>query len=137
MQDGSNAWGHQPRNIKDIIAIGKKHIYVKDSSNTLVVIDLASGLESGRSNLILPTVVPNKITDRLVFVTKQGQVTCLREIDATVPSFMTEMNAEGTAASVTPKKTEEPSTTKMDDDTNVFEGAGSTTTSGDDPFKID
>ncbi len=136
MQDGSDAWGHQPGNIQNMIAVGKKHIYVKDSRNTLVAIDLATGLESGRSNLILPTVVPNKITDRLVFVTKQGQVTCLREIDASVPSFTTEMNTEATAAPVTPKKTEEPST-KMEDDSNVFEGAGSTTTSGDDPFKID
>ena len=136
MQDGSDAWGHQPKNIQNMIAVGKTHIYVKDSRNSLVAIDLATGLESGRSNLILPTVVPNKITDRLLFVTKLGQVTCLREIDATTPSFTTDMNAESTAAPVTPKKTEEPSSTKMDDDTNVFEGAGSTTT-GDDPFKID
>jgi outer membrane protein assembly factor BamB len=137
MQDGSDAWGHHPGNIQNMIAVGKKHLYVKDSRNSLVAIDLATGLESGRSNVILPTVVPNKITDRLIFVTKQGQVTCLREIDASVPSFMTEMNVEATNAPVTPKKTEEQSSAKMDDDSNVFEGAGSTTTPGDDPFKIE
>ena len=93
IQDGSDAWGHQPTNIKNMVAVGKKHIYVKDSRNALIAIDLATGFESGRTNLILARVIPNKISDRLLFVTKQGQVTCLREIDATIPSFATEMNA--------------------------------------------
>ena len=135
LKDGTDAWGHQPRNIQNLIAVGKKHVYAKDSRKALIAIDLATGLESGRSNLILPEVIPNKITDRLVFVTKQGQVTCLRELDATVPSFTTEMNVDATATPATTKKSEEPVVKPMEEDTNVFDGAGSTSTD-EDPFKV-
>lgn len=138
MQDGTDAWGHQPQHIQNLIAVGKKHLYVKDWRKALVAIDLETGLESAQTSLILPDVVPNKITDRLLFVTKQGQVTCLREIDATVPSFTTEMNVASTAIQVAPKNPEETAPKPMEDESNVFEGAGSTTTTTDeDPFKID
>jgi len=137
MQDGTDAWGQQPRNIQNMIAVGKKHIYVKDSRKALIAIDLETGIESARTNLILPDVVPNKITDRLLFVTKQGQVTCLREIDATIPSFTTEMRPGSNATQSAPKKPEDTSSKPIEEDSNVFDGAGSTTTTEEDPFKVD
>ncbi len=106
MTDGTDAWEHQPANVQNIIAVGKRNIYVKDSRNTLLAIDLATGLESGRTNSILPSVVPNSISDRLMFVTSKGQVTCLREVEATTPTFSTDFTGNVPTAS--------PDTTKPD-----------------------
>ncbi len=124
MSDGTDAWGHQPANVQNIIAIGKRNIYVKDSRNTLLAIDLATGLDAGRTNSVLPLVVPNSISDRLFFVTNRGQVTCLREEDATTPSFSTDIT--GTVANALPEATkpevEKPKS--ADADSNPFgEGA--------------
>ncbi len=106
--DGSDVWGHQPSNIKNLIAVGQKNIYVKDSRNTLVAIDLATGLEAIRTNTVVPSVIPNSISDRLFFVTNQGQVSCLREADATVPTFSVDF---AKSEAVAP-----PATTNPDDE---------------------
>ncbi len=134
ISDGSDAWGHQPANIKNMIAVGKKNIYVKDARNTLVSIDLATGLESTRTNTILPSVVPNSISDRLFLVTSQGQVTCLRETDATVPSFSTDFEVTTKTAPPTASKLDEDKKkpADMDAEANPF-GEGTTETAGN-PF---
>jgi len=136
LADGTNAWGHQPKNVRNIIAVGKEHVYVKDARDSLVVIELATGLASGRSNLILPDVIPNTINDRLFFVTKQGQVTSLRESDATIPTFSIEFSGvTATAPSIQTKPEVDPTQT-LDENANVFGGTDATTneTPAADPF---
>ena len=138
LTDGANVWGHQPKNIRKLIAVGKEHIYVKDSRNTMVAIELSTGFVSGRSNLILPDVLPNTISDRLFFVTKQGQVTCLRESDATFPTFSTQFSGVAAVAPTKQTKPEEGQSPTMEEDANLFEGAGAmndATTA--DPFGTD
>ena len=135
LADGVDAWdGFQPGNIRNLVAVGKKQIYAKDSRNALVAFDLATGAESGRTNFILPDVIPNAINDRLLFITKQGQVTCLRENDATSPTFATVFSGEA-AAPVKLTKPEATPTKPVEEDTNVFEGAGAAAVEVDDPFK--
>ena len=134
LTDGVDAWGHQPSNIRNLVAVGKKHVYAKDSRNSLVVFDLATGMESGRTNLILPDVIPNSVNDRLVFVTKQGQVTCLREIDATSPTSSTVFSGE-TAAPVKPTKPEATPAKASEEDMNIFGGAGTADSDTEDLFK--
>ena len=137
LADGTNAWGHQPKNVRNVIAVGKEHVYVKDSRNSLVSIELATGLASGRSNLILPDVIPNTINDRLFFVTKQGQVTALREVDATTPTFSTEFSGVVAAAPSIQTKPEVDPTQTIDEGANVFGGAADATTNDTpaaDPF---
>ena len=138
LANGVDAWGHQPKNVRNVIAIGKKHIYVKDSGNSLLAIELATGLVSGRSDLILPDVLPNTINDRLFFVTKQGQLTCLREADASFPTFSTEFSGVVPADATKQTKPEEVQSPTMEEDANLFEGAGAmndATTA--DPFGTD
>jgi len=135
LSDGVDAWGgFQPGNIRNLVAVGKNHIYAKDSRNALVAFDLATGAESARTNFLLPDVIPNAINDRLLFVTKKGQVTCLREIEATFPTFATVFSGEA-AAPVKLTKPEATPSKAMEEDTNVFEGAGAAVTDADDPFK--
>ncbi len=134
LENGVDAWGYQPGNIRNVVAVGKKHVYAKDSRNALVAFDLATGVEAARTNLILPDVLPNSVTDRLLFITKQGQVTCLRESDALSPTFATVFSGEA----ATPAKTTKPETkpTKViEEDKNLFGEAGTDTMEGDDPFK--
>ncbi len=136
LADGIDPWGHQPKNIRNVIAVGKQHVYVTDSRNSLLSIDLATGNESGRTNLILPKVIPNAKNDRLFLVTNQGQITCLRETDATTPTFSTEFSGDGDAAPIQQKtKTEESQKKPADDDSSLFDGAGQT--DSPDPFKTD
>jgi len=120
LTDGSNAWEHQPGNVHEMIAIGQKNIYVKDSRNTLVAIDLATGFESSRTNSIVPNVVPNAISDRLFFVTSQGQVTCLREVDATNPTFAIDFSEIVPQAVPVVEKPEESKTKPLDTEANPF-----------------
>ena len=135
LADGVDAWGgFQPGNIRNLIAVGKTHIYAKDSRNALVAFDLATGAESGRTNFLLPDVIPNAINDRLLFVTKKGQVTCLRETEATSPTFATVFSGEA-AAPVKLTKPEATPTKAIEEDSNVFEGAGAPASEADDPFK--
>ncbi len=136
LTDGTDPWGQQPKNIRNVIAVGKHHVYVKDSRNALRSIDLATGNESGRTNLILPNVIPNSKNDRLFLVTNQGQITCLRETDATTPSFSTESLGDVDAAPIQQKtKPEEGQKKPADDDASLFDGAGGT--DSPDPFKTD
>ena len=124
MSDGSDAWGHQPANVKNLVSIGKKHIYVKDSRNTLVAIDIASGIESGRTNSTVPNIIPNAISDRLFFATALGQVSCFREMDTISPIFTTELSDTTAKA---PPAVEKPSESKPqtpETDANPF-GDGS------------
>ena len=132
LTDGVDAWGHQPNNVRNLVAVGKKHVYAQDSRKSLVVFDLTTGIESGRTNLILPDVIPNSVNDRLLFVTKQGQVTCLREIDATSPTFATVFSGE-TIAPAKPSKPEATPAKAIEEDMNIFGGAGAAET--EDIFK--
>ncbi len=138
LADGVDVWGHQPKNVRNMIAVGKEHIYVKDSRNSLVAIELSTGLVSGRSDLILPDVLPNTINDRLFFVTKQGQVTCLREADATFPTFSTEFSGVVAATPTKQTKPEEGKSQTMEEESNLFEGAGAMNdAAAADPFGTD
>ncbi len=139
LADGVDAWGHQPKNVRNMIAVGKAHIYVKDSRNSLVAIELATGLVSGRSDLILPDVLPNTINDRLFYITKQGQVTCLREADATLPTFSTEFSGVVAPAPIKQTKPEDGQSPLTTEDANVFEGAGAMNdaAAAADPFGTD
>ena len=134
LRDGTDAWGHQHDNVRHMIAIGKQNIYVMDSRNALIAIDLAKGVESGRTNLILPDVIPNAINDRLLFVTKQGQVTCLREIEATSPSFTTVFSEETPAAPIQTTKPDPTPTKPIGEETNVFGGADEPMVESPNPF---
>jgi len=137
LSDGASAWNGQVRNIRSILAVGKNHVYAKDSSNALVAIDIATGIESSRTDIVLPDVLPNAISDRLFVVTKQGQLTCFREQNASAPTFSTDFSAVPK-----PKENVVPTvdaTKPFDADANMFEGAGEATeesTSTDDPFGI-
>ena len=132
MSDGAEVWGHQPSNIKSLIAIGKQHIYVKDSRNTLVAIDLGTGLEAARSQTILPLVVPNSISDRLFFVSQQGQVTCLRETNAKDPTYLTDYTKTVSPTIPAADKPAAEKTNSSDSDSNPFGGA-----EAPDPFAAD
>jgi outer membrane protein assembly factor BamB len=134
LSDGTDAWGHQHGNVAHMIAVGKQNIYVMDSRKALVAIDLAKGFESGRTNLILPDIIPNAINDRLLFVTKQGQVTCLREIDANAPTFTTVFTGDTSAAPIQKTKQEPTPTKPIEEDANVFGGAGEPTGDSPNPF---
>ncbi len=134
LSDGSDAWGHQHPNVRHMIAVGKHNIYVMDSRNALVAIDLAKGFESGRTNLILPDVIPNAVNDRLLFVTKQGQVTCLREIEATAPSFTTVYSGAVPATPIQTAKPQPTPTKPIEEDTSVFDGAGEPIGDSSNPF---
>lgn len=135
LSDGTDAWGHQPKNVRNLIAVGKQHVYVKDSRNALVSIEIATGLESGRTNLILPNVIPNAISDRLFLVTSQGQLTCLRETDAKTPTYSTAFRVNADAAPSQQKNTVDGKSKPAEDDASLFEGAGGT--DSPDPFLPD
>ncbi len=137
LTDGANVWGHQPKNIRNLIGVGKEHVYVKDSRNSLAAIELATGLVSGRSEAILPDVIPNTINDRLFFVTKQGQVMCLRESDAMFPTFSTEFSGVVAVAPTKQTKPEVGPSTTMEEDASLFGGAGAMNDAGADPFGTD
>ena len=134
LADGSDAWGHQNGNIAHMISVGKQNIYVMDSRKALVAIDLAKGFESRPTNLILPDIIPNAINDRLLFVTKQGQVTCLREIDANAPTFTTVFTGDISAPPNQTTKPEPTPTKPIEEDTNVFGGAGEPVGDSPNPF---
>jgi len=140
LADGTMLWPSPAMNVKDIIAAGKKHVYVRNSSNAIVSIDLASGAESFRSNILFQEVLPNSINDRLFLGNSKGKITCMRELGADDPVFSTTLITEN-ANSGKAKTTEDADTeTKStEEDSNLFDGAGETMSddSGSDIFGSD
>ena len=136
LTNGSLVWDGPARNIKDIVAVGKQHIYVTNSSNALLVLDLATGIETLRSNFVTPDVLPNTISDRLFFVNAKGQLTCLREIDSRLPTYVADFKASNGSPDTTKLETAtESSSQQSNDSSTMLDSADENpTTTVTDPF---
>lgn len=136
LADSSEVWDRPVRNIVDVVGVGKKHLYATNASGYLTAIDLATGRESARTNSLVPTVVPNALNDRFYFISSDGQLSCLREPDAVVPTFVSPINQDDKAGvkSPTPKETTE-STESPTINENIFgESSTSQETTSANPF---
>jgi hypothetical protein len=140
LTSGAEVWDSPAINVKDLVAIGKEHIYVTNSAKNLVALDISTGRESSRSSILAPTVLPNTMSDRLFFVNSSGQLTCLREINAPFPTFVAEFKSSDVAQSK-PKlqSTTDGQSKSAEDTSNVFEGAGAAENASNsaDPFGTD
>jgi outer membrane protein assembly factor BamB len=121
LDDGLETWERPVSNVKDIVAIGKEHVYVTNSSRSLVALRLADGKETSRSSKVLPQVLPNSISDRLYFVTQFGDLTCLHEEGADQPTFITEFGIAPAAEPTKPSETSPGESTEATQESgNIF-----------------
>jgi outer membrane protein assembly factor BamB len=87
LETGRSLWPVTAKNVDRILGIGKEHIYARNTSGMLESIRISDGKVDGRSNVIIPSVVPNSIHDRFFVVTRNGHLTCLREKGAVMPTL--------------------------------------------------
>jgi len=143
MADGANLWANPARNIRDIVSVGKNHVYAVNASNQLVSIDTATGTEIKVSSIQASTVLPNSISDRLFFIDSRGELSCLRENDAIDPTYIGNFRASNDDASSKKKSTlpEEPleASDAAPVEDSLFDGSGETTEGemAEDPFAAD
>lgn len=137
LTDGSEAWEDPVLNINEILSIGKKHVYVRTTSGTLAAYDVATGHEVSRSSIIVPEVIPNSISDRVFIINKNGQLSCLREVDAVEPTFVTTYGVKADESKAT--EVEQEDTKPAEEDSSMFgdEDSSPAADSGDDPFATD
>lgn len=139
LTNGAEVWDAPAINVKDLVAIGKEHIYVTNSAKNLVALDISTGRETSRSSILAPTVLPNATSDRLFFVNSGGQLTCLREINAAFPTFAAEFKSTDMAPAKPKLQSTNDEQSKSEDTSNVFEAAGATDNASNaaDPFGTD
>jgi outer membrane protein assembly factor BamB len=134
MKNGDNLWASPLRNIREVVAIGKDHLYATNASNILISVDLATGTEIKASNIFAPKVIPNLVSDRLFFIDDKGELTCLRESAASEPVYIG--NFSRSSEEVAKKEKSQPSLEpSTEGDTGLFDSVGTgmdDTANGDD-----
>ena len=136
LSDGVEIWESPIPNINEVMSVGKKHVYARNTSGLLVAFDIATGKETGRSPFVVPDVLPNSISDRIFIVNKKGQLACLREVDATEPTFVTTLGGSAPKSNKPANNADEDTKATEEEDTSMFDGAGDTAAPAteEDPF---
>lgn len=138
LENGENMWEREVLNIESVLGIGANHIYTKDSSGALRVLDATNGNEVSRAHIVLPRIISNSLSDRLFAVTADGHLSCLREEDAIFPKFVLQNQVAPPKANATkPTTPDTPESTKPESEEDIFKSDTETTTdtAEDDPFK--
>ncbi len=131
IHDGEDLWGRSASNITGVLGIGREHIYARHTSGGLVVIDSKTGAETVQASVQLIDIIPNSVNDRFFTCTKLGALTCMREIDAKLPTMVNRQSSskppEATDSS-RPKSTTPPT----DDADSLFGDTPADMSSSDD-----
>jgi outer membrane protein assembly factor BamB len=83
---GAQIWGSYVGHVKQIVGTGKEHLYVQNDRGSLSRIRIADGQVDASSTAIVDLAIPNSVTDRLFVATKDGHISCLREVEALQPT---------------------------------------------------
>lgn len=137
---GENMWEQEVLNIDAVLGIGANHVYAKDTSGALRVIDATTGNEINRAHIVLPEVISNSISDRLFVVTADGHLSCLREADSLFPKLVLQNQVQTPKANATkPSTSDKPDPAKPESEEDIFnsdmETTTDTATEEEDPFK--
>ncbi len=87
LTDGKEAWSLPVRGINSVLGISESKLYAIDAARQLVMIDVANGKSLGHIPIALVNPMSNSINDRLYVCSNNGQITCLREVDASLPTM--------------------------------------------------
>ena len=116
IKTGQQTWSDHVGHVEQVIGIGKQHLYVQNDRGTLSRLRLSDGKVDGVAPVRLDVVIPNSTTDRLFVATKDGHLSCMREIGATEPTLL-----NGTKKKPEPSKTPAaPSTPKPNTTDDIF-----------------
>ena len=137
---GVQIWGSYVGHVDQILGTGKEHLYVQNDRGSLSRIRIADGQVDANSSGIVDLAIPNSVTDRLFVATKDGHISCLREVGAVQPTVFNppKKSQDGSkpssnAPSNTPSK---PAANPAASDDDIF-GAPSSApkpSGNDDPF---
>jgi outer membrane protein assembly factor BamB len=86
LKTGVQLWNSYVGHVERILGVGKSHLYVQNDRGSLSKLRLSDGQVDATSSTIVDLVIPNSVTDRLFLATKDGHISCLREIGALQPT---------------------------------------------------
>ncbi len=85
---GELAWRGPVAQIDRVLAVADGHVFVRTNSNRLAVLDIESGARvADLKELVIETVVPNRLSDRLYLIGRGGMMQCLRPISSPLPKY--------------------------------------------------
>ncbi len=114
--DGLPDWDHTVANVDQIVTLFGEFAFVTKQAGGMVVINIKDGATvQDLSNMHLPRLLPNTLTNRLYLVDSGGAVQCLRPIDSPLPAL-------NLAPDLKPKSTADESSTKTEDKSDTKSG---------------
>ncbi len=87
LNTGEQLWNSYVGHVDQIVGVGKDHLYVQNDRGSLSRLRLSDGQVDGTSSALVDLVIPNSVTDRLFIATKDGHISCLREVGALEPTL--------------------------------------------------
>jgi len=86
LKTGAQAWDSYVGHVDQIAGIGKEHLYVQNDRGSLSRLRISDGQVDATSSALVDMVIPNSVTDRIFVATKDGHISCLREVGALQPT---------------------------------------------------
>lgn len=118
--DGTTRWSRRGLNIEEPLAVIGKNVFARDQANQYIAFDIETGRTIGQSSAAsFGTPITNHINDRLYLLGRHGELQCLRELGAELPTMVTPFKVE--EAKPEPAKPAQEATPQMQE-SNPFGG---------------
>ncbi len=104
--DGSILWSVSSPKVKQVLAVSKKSVYCKSNDDRLVMLDVNTGEVQAKLNKTIPDGIANRINDRIYITTPTGQIVCLHEEGASLPTSHQVYSAKPAGPAKTPPATQ-------------------------------